>query len=425
MSRHVVVVGGGAVGLFAALYVRRAGFDVTVVERRSPDYEGTSFGNAGLIVPSHFVPLAAPGAVALGIRWMFDPESPFYVRPSPDPALVAWGYRFWRASRPANAARAEPILLHLNRASRAEYLKWMQVLGNTFGLRESGMLMLCTTEAGLDHETRLAEKANGLGMRAQVLSSAEVAELQPGVRLNAVGGVFFPEDASLDPRRLMRTLRSRLEEDHVAFLWGVAVESLAADRGRVRGVRVAPTQANVQPRELIEADEVVLAAGIWSEALARPLGLRMPMRAGKGYSMTLGDAPELPSTPVMLAEGRVAVSPLIDGVRFGGTMEITGIREGVSSNRVRGIVKSAIQAFPSFREEHFRSAPVWYGFRPCSPDGLPYVGRTRHVENLIIATGHAMMGISLAPVTGRIVAELLEGRPTDLPVEALSPDRYG
>lgn len=424
MSRRVVVIGAGVVGLFSALYARRAGFEVTVLEREGPERDTTSYGNAGLVVPSHFVPLAAPGAVLQGLRWMGDPESPFYLRPSLDPELIAWGWRFWRASGKERAHRAGPLLRDLHRASKRAYLELAERLGNPFGMRETGLLMLCTTEEGLEEEARAVARAIALGMPARVLSAAEVAELQPGVRLDVVGGVFFPEDAMLDPALLMRALQAHLVDIGVTFRWGARVEGLVASRGRIEAVRLAGDAAWGAGGETLAADELVLAAGIWSESLARSVELRIPMRAGKGYSVTLATPPERLTLPVILSEGRVAITPLEDGVRFGGTMEITGVREGVAERRVRGIVRSVVRALPGYRAEDFASVPVWYGFRPCSPDGLPYLGRSARAANLIVATGHAMMGVSLAPVTGQLVGELLAGRSPSLPLGPLNPDRY-
>ena len=451
MSRRVVVVGAGVVGLFSALHARRAGFEVTVVDREGPERDTTSFGNAGLVVPSHVVPLAAPGAVAQGLKWMFDPESPFYVRPALDPELLAWGWRFWRASTAERARRAGPLLRDLHRAGKAGYLALAERLGNPFDLKETGVLGMCVTEEGLEDEARVVARAITLGMPARVLGKAEVEALQPGVELDIVGGVYFPEDARLDPGRLMRALQAHLVELGVTFRWGARVEGLEMNGDLIEGVRVSETgsgpakgdaaagparpagarpagtpasQAGSYRNATIAADEVVLAAGVWSGGLARALGLRLPLRAGKGYSVTLADPPQRPSTPALLSEGRVAITPLETGVRFGGTMEITGVREGVSASRMRGIVKSVLRAFPGFTAEAFADAPVWYGFRPCSPDGLPYLGRTGRARNLIVATGHAMMGVSLAPVTGRLVGELLAGERTSLPLETLSPDRY-
>lgn len=430
MNRGVVVVGAGVVGLFSALYARRAGFEVTVVDRDGAERFTTSHGNIGLVVPSHFVPLAAPGAVAQGLRWMFDAESPFYVRPSLDPALLAWGWRFWRASSAVRARRAGPLLRDLHMASKAEYLELAERWGNPFDLTQSGLVMLCSTAEALEAEARTAAKALTLGLPARVLGRAEVQELEPGLTLDVVGGVYHPEDARLDPGLLVSRLQSRLAEMGVAFRWNTRVDGLERDGSVIRRLRLAAADggrgapSTSAPGEELEADAVVLAAGVWSGGLARSLGLRLPMRAGKGYSMTLAGPPERPATPAILSEGHVALSPLAGGVRIGGTMEITGVREGISESRLRGIKRSVKRALPAFGDGAFAGVRPWYGFRPTTPDGLPYLGRSARATNLVVATGHAMMGVSLAPVTGKLVGEVLQDLPASLPLGLLSPDRY-
>jgi D-amino-acid dehydrogenase len=361
---------------------------------------------------------------------MFQPESPFYVRPTLDPELLAWGWRFWRASNAARAKRAGPLLRDLHRASKLEYQALAARLGNPFDLQESGLLMLCSTEEGLEAEAKTAARALTLGMPAQILGRSEVRAMQPGVMVDAVGGVYYPEDARLDPALLMRTLQDEARNSGVAFRWGACVERLERTSDEIRRLHLIEDDDGSGPpassprRVTLEADDVVLAAGVWSERLARSAGLRLPMRAGKGYSLTLSAPSMRPSTPAILSEGHVALAPMGTGVRFGGTMEVTGLREGVSESRVRGIKRSVQRVFPDLGEEAFAGVVPWYGFRPTSPDGLPYVGRYGGVRNLVVATGHAMIGVSLAPATGRLVGELLLGGSPSHPLEALSPDRY-
>ncbi len=428
MSRHVVVAGAGVVGLFAALYARDAGFEVTVVERLGPQRATASYGNAGLIVPSHLVPLAAPGAVVRGLRWMTDPESPFALRLEPDPELLAWGWHFWRASTRARARAAGPLLRDLHRAGKRAYQELEARLGaDAFGLRGGGVLMLCVSEEGLEEEAALAARATALGVPARLLGPSEVAVLQPGLSLDVVGGVHYPEDAMLDPGRLMAALQAELERIGVQFRWGAHVEGAERSGDRIEALRLRRQpgiDADTADATRLPLDELVLAAGVASAPLARALGLRLPLRAGKGYSVTLADPPERPALPMLLSEGRVAVTPLPDGVRVGGTLELGAADTTVNGRRVRGLLRSLERALPAYSAERLASAPVWTGLRPVSPDGLPYLGRSATSANLVVATGHAMMGVSLAPVTGALVAELLEGRAPSLPLEALRPDRY-
>lgn len=414
MGREVLIVGGGIVGLCAAHYAVERGLGVTVVDRGSPGDEGCSFGNAGMIVPSHVVPLAAPGMVSQALRYLLSPESPFHVRPRPSLELLRWGIRFWRAANARQVARAAPVLRDLHLASRACFDELAR--SHDFGLVQRGLLMLCRTAHGLDEEARAAEYVRSLGVPAHVLSPVEAQALEPGARLDVSGAVHYPLDCHLTPGRLMGALRASLERSSVRLVWNASVTGWRTREGRVDAA--STTQGD------LTADEYVLAAGVWSSPVARDLGLSLPMQAGKGYSLTLPEPRRLPALCALLSEARVAVTPMGRSLRIGGTMELTGIDTSVNPARVRGIVKAVPQYFPDFAASDFEGVPAWCGLRPCSPDGLPYVGRTGRFRNLTVATGHSMMGVSLAPITGRLVADVLSGTPPAIDIAALSPDRY-
>ena len=416
---RVVVVGAGVVGLACAQALAARGYRVTVIDRSPEHRDGCSFGNAGMIVPSHFVPLAAPGMVWLGLKWMFDPESPFWIRPRLDRDLFEWGWRFWRASNRRQVARAEPLLRDLNLASRRCYEQLADAtLGiGDFGLVKRGLLMLCRTEHGLEEEARFAARANELGVPAEVLDARETAAADPGITMAVAGSVRFPLDAHLAPERFVAALAAACRRLGVVFRWQTEVERI-----RVAGRRIAAVES---AGACDEADHVVVAGGAWSPALVKSLGLRLPMQAGKGYSLTLEHPPQLPAMCSICTEARLAVTPMGNRLRIGGTMEIAGLDERVDPRRVRGIIRSALAYFPELRESDFAGVEPWKGLRPCSPDGLPYLGRTARYDNLVIATGHAMMGLSLAPITGTIVGQLVAGERLDHDLALLSPDRYG
>lgn len=418
MSRHVAIVGGGVVGLSTAYCLARRGHRVTVLDEGTAEGGGCSYGNAGMIVPSHFVPLAAPGMVALGLRWMWNPESPFYVRPRPRLDLLRWGVQFWRSANAGHVARTAPLLRDLHLRSRACFEAWSAEWGEGFGLSETGLLMLCRTEHGLAEEARAAEEARRLGIPAEVLSAAQTAERDPGLRLAVAGAVFYPLDAYLSPDLLMAGLQRESQRAGARLCWGTRVTGW-----RTEGRRVT---AALTGTGAVEADEYVLAAGIWSTPVARDLGLRLPMQAGKGYSLTLPRPRRRPRLCAILSEARVAVTPMGESLRVGGTLELTGWEDPrhVAPARVRGILKSLTQYYPELTAEDFRDVPVWAGLRPCPPDGLPYVGRVARFENLSAATGHSMMGVSLGPVTGQLMGEILSGEPPSLDVGALRPDRF-
>ena len=416
-SKRILIVGGGVIGLCAAYYAMQKGHQVTVLERGSPAYDGCSLGNAGMIVPSHFVPLAAPGMVSYGLRMMLRPESPFYVRPRLSPDLIQWGLLFARSATAAHVARSAPLLRDLNLASRREYEALAAQFGDVFGLTKGGLLMLCKSAEALDEEAHLAARANDLGLPTAVLSPEEAARLDPGVRMDIAGAIHFPQDCHLSPHIFVRRLTSALEAGGTQICWDTEVTGWQAANGRIVAAQTTQGEWN--------ADEYVLAGGSWSPETVRGLGLRLPMQAGKGYSLTLPTPRQLPRLCSIFTEARVAVTPMGSTLRFGGTMEITGLDTSVSQSRVDGILKAIPRYFPEFSPEDFQDLPVWSGLRPCSPDGLPYVGRFGRYANLSAATGHAMMGMSLGPVTGKLMVEVLSGEAPEIPIAALSPDRFG
>ncbi len=417
MSKSVLIIGAGAIGLSCALHCARKGHRVTVIERGGAQRDGCSFGNAGMIVPSHFVPLAAPGMVKLGLKWMWNPESPFYIKPRLDGELFDWAIKFWRAANAEHVRRSAPLLRDLSFASRALFEEIAAQTQNDIGLTTRGLLMLCKTQHALDEEAKFATQANSLGVPAEVLNAAQAAKLDPGVTMAVAGAVYFPKDAHFTPDRLMAALQTQGEKAGVHFHWSTEVTGLETRDGKITSVRTA--------REEFSADEIILCGGSWSPLLARELGLKIPIQAGKGYSLTLTQPRELPQLCSIFTEARMAITPMGTSLRFGGTMEISGLNEDINPVRVRGIIKSVPQYFPKFAPEDFAGIQPWRGLRPCSPDGLPYLGRTTKFSNLIVATGHAMMGMSLSPITGRIVSEMVSGEKPVFDLSLFSPDRYG
>jgi D-amino-acid dehydrogenase len=419
MGNKILIIGGGVVGLCTAYYCARSGFSVTVVERKSAQRDGCSFGNAGMIVPSHFVPLAAPGAVSLALKWMWNPASPFYIKPRLNVDLFSWGFKFWRAATAAHVRRAAPLLRDLALTSRASFEEFATLLDNNFGLVRKGLLLLCKGQHTLEEESKTAEQARALGIPADILDAKQTAALDPGARLDISGAVYFPLDCHFTPGRFMDALQQRLENNlAVNFIWDSEVAGLRIENGRrISAIKVSGGKE-------IEADEFVLCGGSWSPELARQLGLKIPIQAGKGYSLTLPQPRQLPQICSILAEARVAVTPMDGALRVGGTMEVAGLNEDINPVRVRGIVDSFCNYFPEFKAEDFAGIRPWRGLRPCSPDGLPLIGRAAKFSNFSTATGHAMLGMTLGPATGKLIAEILSGKKPSLDIALLSPDRY-
>ncbi len=415
-ERRLVIVGAGVVGLCCAHYAQKAGWQVTLLDRGGSDRNGCSYGNAGMVVPSHVVPLAAPGMLGLGLRMMFNRRSPFSIKPRISGELIDWARKFMKAATANHVKNAAPLLRDLNIASRTAYQELEEEFGPVFGFTQRGLIMLCKTEPMLEEECKTAELARSLGIPAEVMHPKALAVLDPGITMDVCGGIYFPRDCHLTPNRFVAALTESFKRTGGRLILGAEVTNWRTAGARISAVATSTAE--------YEADEFVLSSGAWSTDLATKLGLRIPMQAGKGYSITLNNAKQLPEICSILMEARVAVTPMGATLRFGGTMEIAGLDESISRERVRGIIESIPAYFPAFSVADFDNKPVWSGLRPCSPDGIPYIGRFPHFDNLVCATGHAMMGLSLAPVTGKIVADLLNGDSPEYDMQMLSPARY-
>lgn len=413
--RDVIVLGGGAIGLCTAYYLSQHNFKVTVIEKNEIG-SGCSYGNAGLIVPSHIVPLAAPGVIAQGMKWMFNPTSPFYLKPRFDFEFITWLWRFSRSCSSANVQRAVPLLHALcqNSAMLFEDLKQSQAFA--FEMEKRGLLMLYQNEKAWEAEQHAVELASEMGMAVENLEPAQIRELDASLAANACGGIYYPNDWHLDPARFVNALASHLRECGVHLLTNTVALQFHTSSGKVTKLQTS--------RGDFSAEAFVLASGAWSPALLKNLGLRLPMQAGKGYSITFPKPSTAPRVPLLLAESRVAITPMGERLRFAGTMELAGNDLTINQRRVQTIRDAVPQYLPQLGTIDLARAEVWAGLRPCTPDGLPYIGAFREYGNLIAATGHAMLGITLAPITGKLVSDLLRNQPTALNTEALHPERF-
>jgi D-amino-acid dehydrogenase len=412
-----IIIGGGVIGLFSAYYLRKSGWEVEIVEQGDLS-DNCSFGNAGMITPSHFVPLAAPGMVEQGIRWMFDSKSPFYVRPSFNPELISWGLKFIKSATKKHVERSARPLTDISVLSKQLYLEFAADSKLEFGIEDKGILMLFKTAKMVEEEQHLAAEAADLGLDAQYLSPEQCSELQPGINLDIAGAVHYHCDAHLYPNKLMRVLVKFLEEQGVNIHRNTRIEHIDHQNGKITGLRSADKE--------FKGDAYVIATGSWSPAVAKLTGIKVPLMPGKGYSfMVPQDEAKRMTIPAILCEARVAVTPMNGSIRYGGTMEVGKINQQINMNRVRGIVESVPKYFPDFKPAVPAEKDIWFGFRPVSPDGMPYIGLSAKYSNLAVATGHAMIGLSLGPATGKLIAEVLSGEATSVDMEAYKVERFG
>ncbi|MFM7854866.1 MAG: NAD(P)/FAD-dependent oxidoreductase, partial [Flammeovirgaceae bacterium] len=368
------ILGGGIIGLSSAYYLNRQGHDVTIIDQ-SNLVDGCSHGNAGMIVPSHFVPLAAPGMIAKGIRWMFDSSSPFFIKPRFDRELIKWGYHFYKSATAEHVKKSAPALKEISLLSKSLYQQWKRDLPFDFGYQEKGLLMLFQTKEAQEEERETVSMAASYKIEAHLLSSSEVQRLEPNVQIDARGAVYFPGDAHLVPQTLLKGLIDFLKSNGVKFVDQTSILDFQIDANKVKEIHTS--------NGIFFFDEVVMALGSWSGIVAKKLNLKLPMQAGKGYSFLLDDVANNISIPSILLEARVAVTPMGSSLRFGGTMEINGVDHSINMNRVKGIVKSIPQYYPEMKIEIPEKDKIWHGLRPCSPDGLPYVGRSKELKNLV------------------------------------------
>jgi D-amino-acid dehydrogenase len=412
---RVVIAGGGIIGLFAAWYVKKAGHDVVMVDD-SGTTQNCSTGNAGMIVPSHVIPLAAPGVVAKGIRWMFSSVSPFSIQAAINRDLISWAWLFFRSANAKHVQRSLLPLANIGLYSRSLYEDLIH--SNTdenFYWNNKGLLMLYVTQKGEQAECQAASLASSAGIDVRILNRDETQAIEPATGNRVRGGVLYPGDAMLSPAHLTAWLQKEIKKMGVVVYPDEAVTSLIKEHGKVTGI--------ITERQEIACDHLVMSAGIWTSGLAKQLGVHIPMRAGKGYSFMVRNTYQL-SQPAILSEKKVTVSPFGEQLRFGGTMEITGINHQVNRKRVDGIVRAAGLYYQGYEKEPPVAKAVWNGLRPVSADGLPYLGRSEKWKNVYFSTGHSMMGVSLAPASGKIIAGLISGEPPPFLLQAFSVDRF-
>jgi D-amino-acid dehydrogenase len=312
----VLVIGGGVIGVCAAHYLSQMGRSVTLVER-GEICSGASYGNSGLLVPSHAVPLAAPGVVWKGIKWMFNPASPFYIKPRFDIDLLAWLWKFGGACTKGHVRRAAPLIRDLSLASLDLFDELAALEEFEFGFERNGLLALSNSSEGLDELGKEVETLRGIGLEASLLSPAEVAAREPNLQLSIVGAAYYEQDAHLTPDLFVNGLARYLESSGTKLCPHTEVIDAVVDHGQVIAVRT--TRGEFAPRE------VVLSAGSWSAGIGRQLGLRLPIQPAKGYHATFAKPAASPRTPMILTEAKVGVGLMVGKLRFAGTLEVGGL----------------------------------------------------------------------------------------------------
>ena len=406
----VLIVGGGAVGMMTAVELSRRGARPVLLER-SPDLTaGCTVGSAGLLSPGHSTPLATPQSLRQGILYMFRRDSPFSLRPRP--RLVPWLIRYMAACTAARVREGTRILRELSVVS-LEMHRALAAEGVDTGFTRRGAINVYESERAFVAGRREAAALEREGIHSQVLDLSEARALEPAIG-DVAGAVFYPDEAHCEPARFLRAVADAARAAGADVRTGVEVLGVRR-RGR-RIARVDTTAGAFVP------NTVVLAAGVWSGVLARDLGLRIPLEGGKGYHVDLERTAGDPAIPIYLHEARVIATPFDGVLRLAGTLQLTGLDERIDESRVRATLDAGVRTLRGVRGRPV--VDVWGGIRPCTPDGLPIIGSPDEVTNLVVATGHAMKGLHLAPVTGRLVAEVLSGEQPSFNLAPMHPDRF-
>ncbi|MDQ3226421.1 MAG: FAD-dependent oxidoreductase [Chloroflexota bacterium] len=420
--KPVVVVGGGVIGLCTAFALHQRGVPVTVIDA-GPAEQAASHVNAGWVVPTLAEPVPAPGLIATSLRWMMQSDSPLYIRPRLDPAFLRWTLHFWRRCNPRDFLAGTEAVAAFGARSLALY-DAMREAGVRYEEHHDGLLFAYRTARALEHDYEALEPVRRFGFEiSPAMSGDDLRALEPSLAATVSGGYWLPRERSLRPDTLVRGLVAFLQERGVDVRQDTAVCGIETTGKKATAV--------IAGGRRIPAATVVVAAGAWTPRLLKPLQMQIPIEAGKGYSIDLAPAPALPQPvgrPLYLHETRVAITPLDGMIRLAGTMELSGLNHDIRPERVAAVARSAgwaIRGWPEQTPISGAGVRVWTGPRPMTPDGLPVIGWLPGYENLAIASGHAMLGVTLAPATGEAVADLItSGRAPDV-IAPFNPARFG
>lgn len=411
--KHCIVIGGGIIGLCSAYYLRKEGHQVSIIDQSNLD-AGASYVNAGYLSPSHIIPLSAPGVMKKGLKWMFNKSSPLYIKPRLDLDFLKWTLAFNKSCNPQHVKKAIPIIKDITRLSQELYDSIKQDEGFSFHYDKKGLLMLCQTDKMLEEEVKVACIANQHGLDASEISLTDLKKLEPNVNINVKGATYFKCDSHMTPQEFMTDMKAYLKASGVIFFTNEKVNNLEFDKGRIISL--------LTDKQKHKADEFVLATGSWAPILSKKLGLNLLVQAGKGYRINSKNETGI-TIPAILAEAKVAITPMNGFTRFAGTMEIAGINHNINTVRVEAIANAVTRYYPEINLTEEEKSNAACGLRPVSPDGLPYIGKSKKCINLTIATGHAMMGWSMGTATGKLVSEIISDKKTTLDLVPFHPDR--
>ncbi|SDB65332.1 D-amino-acid dehydrogenase [Flavobacteriaceae bacterium MAR_2010_188] len=413
MSKKIVIIGGGIIGLCSAYHLSKAGHEVVVVDQSNMD-GGASYVNAGYLSPSHIIPLSAPGVMAKGIKWMMNPASPLYIKPRLDKEFLKWTWAFNKSCNADHVQKSAPVIRDISVLSQELYQEIdKQENFNTHYVKK-GLMMLCQTEKAMESEIAMGDLASSLNLENRVIDKKGISEVEPNVEIDAIGAVYYVCDHHTTPSEFMASLKQNLIDKGVTIFKNEKVLDISKKGNSIESITT--------DKQTLVADEFVLSAGSWSGEWNRKLGTNILMQAGKGYRINSESATGI-TVPAILSEAKAAITPMHGFTRFAGTMEIAGINTNINKIRVEAIANAVKRYYPSVSITEEEKDNAACGLRPVTPDGLPYIGKSSKINNMVFAAGHAMMGWSMATATGLLVSQIIDNQKTSMPIKSFSPDR--
>ncbi len=410
---RIIVVGAGAIGLASAYRLAKSGCEVVVLDARRAGSAATH-GNAAKIALAKSGPVPAPGVILQALKWMLKPDSPLYVKPSLAPSFVKFMLAMARHCTSRDFRHGLHTQLRLAEGTMDLLDDWTRD-GISFEMHKAGVLLAFGTRERYEEQCASLDVFERFGMVPEHLHEDAVQDREPALSRQMRHGLFFPDDRQVEPDSLTRGLLKRCQELGVEIHEHAPVRRFLHRGDTVTGV--------LTDRGEFTGGTLLLAAGVWTGRMTRALGASVPIRPGKGYSVDYSPSPVRLRTSLTLEDARVAVTPLNGFLRLAGTMEFGGLEETINPRRVAAIKKAAADAFTGWDNPPGEAAP-WAGLRPMTPDGLPVIGRLHPLPNVYIASGHGMLGLTLAPATAEIITEALTQHRLPAVAEALSPLRF-
>lgn len=412
LHSDVLVLGGGVIGLATALFLLRAGRSVRVLERANVG-AGSSHGNCGTITPSH-LPLNEPATIVKGLKWMLSKDAPLHIQPSLDLERLGWLLRFARHCNARDFRRIAEVRYRLLQASRERLTQLIRDESLDCEFVETGTCYVYRKAASFDKAHRDVVTAREIGVPVEALDGDSVRAREPALNDSIVGAHWYPGDARLRPNRYVAELARAVREAGGEIVEQAPVSGFQRDAGRIGAVEAGGRR--------YAAAELVFALGAWSPLVGREIGLKLPIQPGKGYSITYSRPARSPWIPMVLKERQVCVTPWDTGYRLGSTMEFSGYDDSLNPTRLAALERGAAEYLhdpvgPKLEER-------WSGWRPMVPDELPIIGRAPNLDNLWLATGHGMLGVSMSAITAQLVSELIGGQTPSLDVTPFAPTRF-